>query len=443
MDNISKNASALLAGAGKACINPPKEFFPFGPKAVNAKVDHTPGRSEIHDDCFVRLLLLDNGITRSVIASFDLPGSPPAEETTAIIHEITKAPAECILLCATHNHDYPFDYSPFINTIYNAVRAAASEALSALRPARYGFGEGESYINMNRDFQTEDGNWTLNNNVKGFSDKTLAVMKIVDEQDCLIAAILNYSAHAVLVTSYLDVDGKLKLSSDFPGYAANYIEQRCGNGAIVLWTSGAAGDQNPAVVPNMLHYEPDGYITRVKMPNGAAYQLIASLGGQHAIDAIRILRTIDANKEKMPIMAKETSVFLPTQKVPEGADMRKNRFLVDHIAPLGPNGERFEGEIVKMIDNPEEKAEVRIRLLRLGEVSWVAFGDELYSKLGYKIKKESPANTVVVTLTSAGKHKGYILDRDSADHNTFQSFGVYKPGAGDDIIIDGVKKLFQ
>lgn len=436
--------SGLLAGAGKACINPPASCFPFVPSAANAKASATPGRSEIHDDCHVRVLVLDNGESRFTLASFDLPISPATAPTKEIICSVTGTPEENILLCATHNHDYPFDYSSFVDAIYDGVRQAAAEAVAALRPARYGFGTGESHINMNRDFQTEDGNWTAYNSTQGYSDKTLAVIKIVDEENRLIAAVLNYSAHAVLATSHLDVDGKLKLSSDFPGYAAGYIERRYGNGAVVLWTSGASGDQNPLITPYLLRYEDDGYVIRERMPNGIAFQLIAALGGQHAIDAIRILKGIDADQEEMPIHVRACTVALPTQKAPEGADMRRNRLLVDHLVPYGPDGERIEGELVKMIDTPDDPAEVNIRLFQLGNIYLVCFGDELYSRLGSKIKQASPeANTVVMTLTSAGVHRGYILDRESADHNTFQSYGLYRPGACDDILISGVRQLFE
>ena len=57
------------------------------------------------------------------------------------------------------------------------IHKAVEGAIASLRPARYGFGTGESYINTNRDQLFEDGFWMQGQNYAGFSDKTLAVMK--------------------------------------------------------------------------------------------------------------------------------------------------------------------------------------------------------------------------------------------------------------------------
>ena len=49
----------------------------------------------------------------------------------------------------------------------------------------------------------------------------------------------NYAVHGV-ITGNLDM-----ISGDIPGAASRYVEESLGDDAVALWTSGAAGDQNP------------------------------------------------------------------------------------------------------------------------------------------------------------------------------------------------------
>ena len=59
-------------------------------------------------------------------------------------------------------------------------------------PAKWGYGTGKSYFNVNRDYPNEDGYWSQIDNYDGPSDKTLSVIKFTDDEDRLIAAVLNY-----------------------------------------------------------------------------------------------------------------------------------------------------------------------------------------------------------------------------------------------------------
>ena len=45
----------------------------------------------------------------------------------------------------------------YAQIVFDATVEAVNEAIGKLRPARYGFGEGQCYINVNRDRQFEDG----------------------------------------------------------------------------------------------------------------------------------------------------------------------------------------------------------------------------------------------------------------------------------------------
>ncbi len=340
----------LRVGAAKACISPTAECFPF-PTFGNAEP-----RSAMHDDIYTRVVVMDNGETRAAIVNFDMVAIPLFETTRKLISETGNIPEENVFMTATHNHDAPSIRTPqpgakqdedlarrmdiYKKIVLDGVKRVIEEAVAGLRPAKYGYDTGESWINVNRDFQFEDGYWMQSANFKAYADKTLAVMKFVDENDKLIAAVLNYGCHAVLGFVAKDVDGKIKVSSDWPGYTQNYVEQRFGDGAVCLWTPAAEGNLNPAYSTGLYTFLEDGYAVHKTLPPGTAFVLMEALGGQHAIDAIGVINKITEYKDELPIRYARTEVELPSQKAPEGADMMYNRMLVDNFVPLGPNGER-------------------------------------------------------------------------------------------------------
>lgn len=448
----------LLVGAGKACITPPQELLPF-PTSIGASP-----REAIHDDIFVRAVVIDNGQTRAAVVTFDLCILPPPDEARAIIAEAGQIPPENIVMCATHNHSVPYTrranpglakggpdqgsdaelrMEAFTEIVFAGARSAAETAVQRMRPAKYGYGTGESYINVNRDKQFEDGNWMQNPNPAGYSDKTLAVIKFVDEEERLIAAVLNYAAHGIFGFIAPDFDGKIKVSSDFIGVTCSFVERRFGDDAVVLWTPAAEGNQNPLFTSMVCVYEDDGYAVRKDLPDGSAYMLMESAGGEHAIDAIRVINSITSYENTMPIKAAHTMVELPGQKPPAGADMQLNRLLVDNLVPLNPDGSRPPKNLVRMEEDPEHPYPMPMQLLTLGDIAIVGVPNEIYSEIGRDMKLASPCrNTIVMTHTDS-RYIGYIADKASGDHNVFQSFGPVKPGACDDIIIGGMLDLFK
>lgn len=163
---------------------------------------------------------------------------------------------ENMLITATHNHSSPFIAGPFdkprdkkeadyIEYVISQAVSAAGLAMRAIRPAKYGFAEDKSFININRDKLFDDGYWMQADNHQGCSDKTLAALKFVDYDGNLIGAVLNYAMHSMICFGSKDTDGSYKITCDTPGIACNFVENYFGNDAVVLWQSGAAGNQNP------------------------------------------------------------------------------------------------------------------------------------------------------------------------------------------------------
>ena len=54
----------------------------------------------------------------------------------------------------------------------------------------------------------------------------------------------NYVVHSVARFLSKTKDGESEITGDMPGATANYVENRLKN-VVEVWTSGAAGDQNP------------------------------------------------------------------------------------------------------------------------------------------------------------------------------------------------------
>lgn len=440
--------SKLKVGAAKVCISPTLEMMPF-PNWESNVFD------AIYDDCFVRAIVIDNGEKVAAILAYELAFPPMEEEVKKSITAQFGIPAENIMVSAIHNHTGAGVFSMSSDATANAKAAAynklvfegaleaVKKAKESMKPAKYGFGEGQSLINTNRDRLFEDGYWMQSINLSGYSDKTLAVLKFVDLNGNLIAALLNHGTHATCAFTAKDIDGKVKISGNFPGITCRYVENRFGDEAVVAWTSGAAGNQNPIFSGTLSLLEADGYSETSFMPNGAAYVMMEYTGQTHAVDAIQIIKNIDQYSENMPISFTYKTVLLPAQKAPEGADMAYNRLLADNLVRLfRGTAERPEKKLVEMIDDPNHPVELKMQLAILGDVALVGIPAEIYAEIGRDCKTASPfKKTVVVTHTS--NSVGYILDKTAIDKKVFQSFGRVKPGMSDELIINAMLEMFD
>jgi hypothetical protein len=86
-------------------------------------------------------------------------------------------------------------------------------------------------------------------------------------------------------------------------------------------------------------------------------------------------------------------------------------------------------------DGPE--VNLKVGLLRIGDIHFVTVNGEIYSQIGLKLKEQAPANkTLVVTLANGAANSGYIYSDDAYSHLTFQVIGSrLKPGCAEEKII--------
>ncbi len=92
-----------------------------------------------------------------------------------------------------------------------------------------------------------------------------------------------------------------------------------------------------------------------------------------------------------------------------------------------------------------EPVNIRLGLIRIGDIALASVDVEIYSTIGLKFKAASPlANTMLVTLANGMANSGYVPNDASFGANTFQVLGSrLKPGCAEDGIVNGLVGLIQ
>ncbi|KAJ8135465.1 hypothetical protein OY671_011322, partial [Metschnikowia pulcherrima] len=157
-----------------------------------------------------------------------------------VIQQVDKEsgiPATNVSSTATHTHSAGGPRgADYVEKIVEAVRSANQRST----PARMGYVTGASYITVNRQIiDPKTNRWREGANYQGPSDKTVAVLAFESSTGEPIAVYYNYAVHAVIAGQSDQVSG------DIPGAASRYVEESFDDRVVAVWSTAAAGDQNP------------------------------------------------------------------------------------------------------------------------------------------------------------------------------------------------------
>jgi hypothetical protein len=410
-----------------------------------ARVDITPaadaalpmagyaGRKEgfrgIHDPLYVRAIVLDDGTTQAALVAWDLLFVPNAvwEETTRRITSETGIRADRVLLSAVHNHGAPSlagnTETPTTTAAYTArVEEAAVEAVrrakAQLQPARMGLGSGRAYLNVNRREFSPGRGWWLGYNDEGPSDKTVTVLRFEDLTGRPIAFWINYAVHAVIMGPE-----NYQITGDLAGATSRFVEahyrgtirprsdggtllrlrpeeRSTGDGPVAVWTSGAAGDQNP-----------------VSTASGEDFTLVDAMGKVLGEAVIRATANVAATSE-VSIQGAQKVVTCPGRRVEPGPTPRAEY--------------RF---------TEADPVTIRLGLLRLNDIALAGVSGEVFTLVARRLRRESPATqTVMVTHTNGSS--GYIPDDAAFEQVSYEiTASRLKPGCAEDAIVNGFLEL--
>lgn len=446
-------------------------------RAAAAKVDITPDPSQltvstdsIRDHLYVRALLVEYGRSCAVLVNIDSGGARSNVVDAAIAKSAasTKCAPENYIISATHSHSAStgglggggFPDGPAIT---GAIVSAVDQAKSKLAPASIGYGKANLDLNVNRDLFNGKLEWRQEPNPEGSSDKTLSVVEFVGQDKVPIGVYMNYAMHPI--NFYLSG----VISADFPGEAARYVEELFDNKTVALFSQGASGDQNPR-----LAFSPS-YIMRSRSYLLEGQHSVPQTVGPPAPPAVNRtpqgFNAAAAASGRQPIPAESLDAY-------KKAVARTGEYVLMLGQMIGSTAVRLMREEIRPVEtaviwgaqqsftcpgrdrldaaNParenifpgyKEGADVNLKvgLLRIGDINFVTVNGEVYSKIALKLKETSPANkTVVVTLANGAANSGYIYSDDAYSHLTFQVIGSrLQPGCAEGKIISTALDLMH
>ena len=410
MTRESTNKRGLQVGAARVEITPPDltELNPFGGGSFSA----------VHDPLHARVLLVDDGASTVALIAMDLAEVGDMTDLRARLGLELMIPVENVAINASHSHTAPRlgDVSPgalahgggpeqkaYTAWVYDRVLEAVRTARVALQPARMGVGAGTADVNINRDVRVGD-RWELGENQEGPSNKAVTVLRFDALDGTPIAVWFNYAVHSTVALWTGQV------SADLAGAAERWVERELGRDVVALFTPGTLGDQAPRISL--------GTATDDAARDAAfAFDAVDAQGAVLGAEVVRVVQAVDRTRSDVAVSAAERIVACPTK--------------------------RGEDVMSTMRQTQASSVDVRLSLIRLGDVALAGVNGEVVTAIGRRIQAASPlVRTVVVSLVN--DRVGYLVDDDAFDHNTFEARGCpVARGYAENTIVDGLLDMIE
>jgi hypothetical protein len=428
MPGLAADTGTLQVGAAKIDITPPADAG----LPMSGYAGRQEGFKGIHDHIYARAIVLNDGSRQAAIVSWELIGVPTAawEELSERIAREAGIQPEYLLLTAVHDHSAPAPFGMYGNAspksavysrqLHDATVEAIRQAKASLQPARIGIGTGRADVNVNRREYSPDRGWWLGYNPEGPSDKTVSVMRFDALSGKPIAVFINYPVHVVVMGPE-----NYQISGDLAGATSRYVENyyrgrpedtprsdagpairlrpdMATDGVVAVWTSGAAGDQNP-----------------VSVARGSDFTMVDALGkilGEEAVRAAGAIHTTDRAR----IWGKQQVVTCPGRKLEPGPVPRKDY--------------RW-GE--------SDPVSIRLALLMINDIALAGVSGEVMTMIQQHLRNESPFSHTIM-VTHANGSSGYIPDDAAFDQVSYEiTTSRLKPGCAENAIVNGFLNLME
>lgn len=422
------NVNQLRAGAGAAPMCFQQEMFP------------TEGFCGIHDDPFLKVLLLDCG-EKVAIVSVEIVMFPGdlTDQIKKTIGMITNTKEDNIWVHMTHAITTPHaPHAPvgmggvrleiseeekkaldhkialYYESVMKSTVKAAEAAAASFRPAKMGIGTGDCAVNINRDVPTPYG-WWINFNPDGPSNHTATILRFDDLDGKTIGAVISYGLKPCGIdNSEMEKNTRL-VSSDVPGLACRLLEEKLG--APCLFAMSAAGDQVPLEQAWYDVVEENGTVRKVDIGVQAGLEIVERLGRRMAQELAPVLERIVCDQAAAEIALDQSFIEWPG----------KNRGKMQPTLKA-----EYETEGTRRVD---------VKAMTIGDVALVGLKPEINAPTEAQLQQASPYRTTLVVSMVNGGQK-YMPQHEAYENSTWEAQNSpLMPGAAEAWVAEAVKVL--
>ncbi len=259
-----------------------------------------------------------------------------------------------------------------------------------------------------------DGRWDLGYNPDRPSDKTVAVIRFENLAGEPIAIYTNYAVHGVVMFTSVTKGEGWEVTGDLPGGTSRYVEDHYGKGVVTLWTSGAAGDQNPIYMSLYNQVKPGTF------DEGAAgYALLDTQVRRLGEEVVRVADSIKPETAPIHVWGTTKTPVCPGQKV--AWDKEKKQYTVTAQPEVG----------------------VPLSLITIGDIAIGGVAGEPVTAIGQHFKQASPLPKAIL-VNHAGPSIGYIPQDSSYPLRTFEvTASRLKEGCSEPTIVNGLVDMIK
>ena len=429
---LTAHAGNLKIGAVSVKITP-KEGIPMAGYYRERII------KKIHDDLYVKAMVIENDGKKVAIVSCDLIriSSGIVARVRNIVEKTTGIKADHIMISATHSHTGPVIpkesdrfsitgkmteiHGKYIAELTDLIAESVKLANEALAPAKISAGLGhEESISFNRRFFMTDGTigWSpgkMNPKVikpAGLIDPDVLVLYAETHEGKPVSTYVNFALH-------LDNVGGTEVSADMPYTLSTILGKIKGSDMVTLYAQGCSGNINHV---NVKTKEPQkGHLEAQRIGTVLAGEIIKTYTKLKPIDSCKIFSKSEVVKLPLPMVMSDE---LPVAQ--------------DVISRIGATNAPKFLELVnayKVIDVLERKGqpiEAEVQVIALGnQCAIVCLPGEIFAELGMYIKSRSPFQyTMVVEL--ANGDIGYVPDYKAYIEGNYESVSSRcGPGSGE------------